>query len=201
MEPEPSFADLMARLRAGEPDAAREVFERFADRLIALAHRHLDRLVRAKTDAEDVMLSALKSFLLRAAAGRFELSGWDGLWGLLVCITLRKCGREVRHFHRPCRDVRRETGLPPAGGQAEADWNLLCGEPTPQEAAVLAETLEQFLAGLGERERPIVRLRLEGYTVPEISARAGLTEYTVRGVLKKVRKHLQRLRGDDTPPG
>jgi hypothetical protein len=38
----PSFEDLMARLRAGQNDAATEVFNRFAGRLIALARKQLD---------------------------------------------------------------------------------------------------------------------------------------------------------------
>jgi RNA polymerase sigma-70 factor (ECF subfamily) len=200
MAPESSFADLMARLRAGDQDAARQVFQRFAARLIALAHGHLDPLVRRKTDAEDVVLSAFKSFFQRWAAGKWDVGNWDSLWSLLVCITLRKCGREVKYFHRSVRDVRKETALPPAGEDAVGDCELLADEPTPAEAAMLAETLEQFLAGLDERDRQIVRLRLEDYTVPEISIRVGLTEYTVKAVLDKVRKHLRRLRDEDTPP-
>jgi RNA polymerase sigma-70 factor (ECF subfamily) len=198
MTPEPSFDDFMARLQAGDQDAARQVFQRFADRLIALAQSRLDPLIRRKTDAEDVVLSVFKSFFRRAAEGEFDLASWDSLWGLLVVITLRKCGREVKRFHRPGRDVRKETDLPPAGDEAEEGWEAVSGEPTPAEAAMLAETLEQFLAGLPERERQIAQLRLEGYTVPEISARVGRTEYTVHGVLKKVRKHLQRLRDEDS---
>jgi RNA polymerase sigma-70 factor (ECF subfamily) len=200
MAPESSFADLMARLRAGDQDAARQVFQRFADRLIGLAHSRLDPLIRRKTDPEDVVLSVFKSFFQRWAAGQFDVGNWDSLWGLLVCITLRKCGREVKYFHRPGRDVRKETALPPAGDEASGGWEALASEPTPAEAAMLADTVEQFLAGLGERERQIVRLRLEDYTVPEISAQVGLTEYTVKGVLKKVRKHLLHLRDEDTPP-
>jgi hypothetical protein len=42
-------------------------------------------------------------------------------------------------------------------------------EPQPDEAAVLAETVGQFLDGLEDRERPIVELRLQGYTAAEIA--------------------------------
>jgi RNA polymerase sigma-70 factor (ECF subfamily) len=197
MAPEPSFAELMARLQAGDEDAAQEIFQRFADRLIALAHRRLDSLVRTKVDPEDVVLSAFKSFFLRCSGGRFDLGGWDSLWSLLVLITLRKCGREVKRFHGPGRDVRKETALSPVGDAEGGGWELLSREPTPAEAASLTETLEQFLTGLGQRERQAVQLRLQGYTVPEISAQVGLTEYTVEGMLKKARKYLKRLRDED----
>jgi RNA polymerase sigma-70 factor (ECF subfamily) len=192
MSLDPSFDDVMARLRAGDQDAAREVFQRFAGRLIALAHERLDRLVRPKVDPEDVVQSAFKSFFLRYAAGQFDLGDWDGLWGLLVCITLRKCGREVKRFHGPHHDVRREAPAA-AGGEANTVWDALAREPTPAEAAMLAETVEQFVRDLGARDRRVFELRLQGCTVPEISAEVGRTEYTVEGVLRKIRKRLRHL--------
>jgi RNA polymerase sigma-70 factor (ECF subfamily) len=190
----PSFDDLMDRLRAGDEAAAREVFRRFAGRLIGLAHGRLDRLVRAKVDAEDVVQSAFKSFFLGQAAGRFDLGDWDGLWGLLVCITLRKCGRAVRRFHVASRDVRREAPAADVGAAGVA-WDALAAEPTPAEAAMLAETVEQFLGALPPRDRRIFELRLQGCTIPEISAAVGRTEYTVEGVLRKVRRRLHDLHG------
>jgi RNA polymerase sigma-70 factor (ECF subfamily) len=197
MSGDPSFDDVMARLRAGEQDAARQVFQRFAGRLITLAHERLGSLVRPKLDAEDVVQSVFKSFFLRYSAGQFDLGDWDSLWGLLVVITLRKCGREIRHFHGPQHDVRREAA---AVGEAAAAWEALAGEPTPAEAAMLADTVEQFLGELGSRERRIFELRLQGCTVPEISAEVGRTEYTVEGMLRKIRKRLRHLQDNGAGP-
>ena len=45
-----SFAVLMGRLRSGEDEAAREVFVRFAGRLVGLARRHLDGRLAVKVD-------------------------------------------------------------------------------------------------------------------------------------------------------
>jgi RNA polymerase sigma-70 factor (ECF subfamily) len=197
MPADDSFADLMARLRSADPDAARDVFHRFADRLIGLAHRRLGRKVLPKVGAEDVVQSAFKSFFVRYSEGQFELGNWDGLWGLLVTITLRKCWRQARRFHGPVHDVDREAGPAPAGETVDDGWEGLSREPTPEEAATLAETVEQLLGGLGERERQVCELRLEGYTVPEISERVGRTEFTVEGILKKIRRSLRRLRDVD----
>jgi RNA polymerase sigma-70 factor (ECF subfamily) len=150
-------------------------------------------------DPEDVVQSALKSFFLRYAAGKFDLADWDGLWGLLVVITLRKCGREVKRFHGPHHDVRREAAAA-AGGEADAVWDALAREPTPAEAAMLAETVEQFVRDLGARDRRVFELRLQGCTVPEISAEVGRTEYTVEGVLRKIRKRLRHLQDSSAGP-
>ena len=55
MADERSFDDLMARLRAGDADAARSVFERYTERLIALARSRLGKRLRQKVDPEDVL--------------------------------------------------------------------------------------------------------------------------------------------------
>ena len=49
---------------------------------------------------------------LRQADRPYALTNWDGLWGLLACITARKCGRQLEHFRAARRDVRRRTHQP-----------------------------------------------------------------------------------------
>ena len=181
-----SFADLMTRLRAGDEPAAAELFHRFADRLIALARARLDQRLRPKIDPEDVLQSVYRSFFRRHTQGQFELADWDSLWSLLTFLTVRKCGRWGRRFQAERRDIGRE--VPTSGG-----LDLLDREPTPDEAAVLAETVEQLLRGLEDRDRAIVTLSLQGYGPAEISARLGRPQRTVFRVLERVNKRLHRL--------
>jgi RNA polymerase sigma-70 factor (ECF subfamily) len=186
-----SFDDLMAGLRDRDGEAARQLFNRFAGRLIGLARMRLDHVIRAKVGAEDVVQSVFKSFFRCHADGQFDVQGWDALWSLLVVITARKCGRQLRRYHGAARDVRREDpALESADGSASG-WEALAHDPSPEEAAVLAETLERLMRDLKERERQVLELRLQGYTVPEISSRVGRTEYTVQGILKRVRQRLE----------
>src|SRR5260370_19543483 len=73
---------------------------------------------------------------------------------------------------------------------------------TPLEAVVLSETVEEWLAGLDEEERPILELSLQGYTTREISERLGRAERTVRLLREGVRHRLQRMqRGGPQPAG
>ena len=72
MAADASFDELMVRLRSGEDEAAREVFVRFARRLVGLARHHLDARLTAKTDAEDVVQSAYKSFFVRHSAATWR---------------------------------------------------------------------------------------------------------------------------------
>jgi RNA polymerase sigma-70 factor (ECF subfamily) len=189
------FTELMARLRGGDADAAREVFDRFARRLVALAASRLPPALLPKVDAEDVVQSVFRSFFLRHAAGRLTPENWDSLWSLLTVLTVRKCGHQVEHFRAGRRDVRREAVPRPVSDSAP-DWEAAAPEPTPSEVLLLSETLRQVLDDLRADQRPIVLLRLQGFTVREISQQAGCTERTVERVLKTVREHLEQSRAD-----
>jgi RNA polymerase sigma-70 factor (ECF subfamily) len=196
MSQDNSFNDLMVRLRAGDEGAAAEIFHQFAERLIALARTRLAGSIRQKVDPEDVLQSVFKSFFRRHAEGQFELDSWDSLWGLLTIFTLRKCGHRVEHFRAARRNVQREAVAPASPDDSTASWVAIARDPTPSEIAILTETVEQMLSGLNERDRQIVTLRLQGYTVNAISAEVGYTERTVRRVLDHVKKWLQRRQSD-----
>src|SRR4051794_13876857 len=93
-----TFARPMARLPSRGDAAAREVFERFAGRLVALARRRFNRLLARKVDPEDVVQSAYKSFFVRHRAGMLDAGDWDGLWNLLALITLHKCADRAEYL-------------------------------------------------------------------------------------------------------
>jgi RNA polymerase sigma-70 factor (ECF subfamily) len=187
MSEDSSFAALMARLRAGDDEAATRVFRRFARRLIALAEAHLSAGLRRKVDPEDVVQSVFKSFFRRQADRPYEVDSWDDLWSLLALITVRKCCDRAQGFEAGKRNLRLEVPFTD---------EVFARDPTPSEAAMLAETLELVLRGLDERDRTVVVLSLQGSTLPEISAELGCTERTVYRVLDRVRARLEAL-GDE----
>src|SRR5262245_10647873 len=187
-----SFAKWLSELQAGDDAAARELFGRFTHQLITLALRHIDAGLRHKVDPEDVVQSAYKSFFVRYGTGKLNVVNWNSLWGLLTLITTRKCAERAAYHRAGRRDAAREVS--PPGGDEQAPWLEPFGrEPTPLEAAVLTETVEQLLAGLDEEERPILELSLQGYTTREISERLGRAERTVRLLREGVRHRLERM--------
>jgi RNA polymerase sigma-70 factor (ECF subfamily) len=187
-----SFADFLTRLHNRDDAAAQELFGRFAHQLIALARKHIDAGLRHKVDPEDVVQSAYKSFFFRYGDGKLEVVNWNSLWGLLTLITVRKCAERAAYHRAERRDAAREVS-PPRGAD-ESPWLEPLGrEPTPSEAAVLSETVEQLLADLDEDERPILELSLQGYTTREISVKLGRAERTVRLLREGVRHRLERM--------
>jgi RNA polymerase sigma-70 factor (ECF subfamily) len=197
MSTDDTFPDLVARLRSGDADAAQEIFRRFARRLIGLARLRLDARLQQKVDPEDVVQSVFRSFFVRHAGGEFDLHGWDSLWSLLTVITLRKCGHKLEYFHAACRDVRRETA--PATEQEDSlqSWQGIAREPTPDEAAQLADTVAQLIAALAAEDRSLVELALQGHTAAEISAQCGVAERTVYRRLERIKSRLERQRTSD----
>jgi RNA polymerase sigma-70 factor, ECF subfamily len=189
-----SFAEFLGRLRSRDHAAAEELFVRFAHQLIALAQRHIDGGLRHKVDPEDVVQSAYKSFFLRYGDGQLDIANWNSLWGLLTLIAVRKCAERAAYHRAERRDAAREFSS--QRDDEMAPWlEAFSREPTPHEAAVLSETVEQLLVHLDEEERPILEMSLQGYTTREISERLGRAERTVRLLREGVRHRLERMQG------
>jgi RNA polymerase sigma-70 factor (ECF subfamily) len=172
--------------------AGREVFERFAHRLIALARLNLDARLRNKVDPEDVVQSVYKSFFVRYSDLRLDGEENGGLWALLTLITLRKCADRARYYGAERRNVSRETPAP-ASDTPEPWREALSREPTPEQAAMLTETVEHLLVDLDASERPLLELSLQGFSTQEISEQLGRAERSVRRFRERVRKQLQRM--------
>jgi RNA polymerase sigma-70 factor (ECF subfamily) len=200
MPQDPSFDDLMAQLRHGQNEAAARVFDRFAQRLITLARKQLDQHILQKMDPEDVVQSVFRSFFARNATGQLgDFETWDNLWGLLVIMTQRKCGRRMDYFHAARRDVDREVSPEPPTDQSSSNLGFPDDEPTPLEAAMLTETIEYLMNSLEDRHRQILALSLQGYAPAEVSSQVGCTERTVYRVLARVKEWLEAMsRGDDS---
>src|SRR6516225_3701992 len=99
-----SVTGLLERLKSGDHEAARLLWQRYFPRLVALARKKLQAAPRRVADEEDVALSAFDSFCRRAEQGHFpDLKDRDGLWALLVVLTARKAADQLRHQQRDKR--------------------------------------------------------------------------------------------------
>ena len=91
----------LQQLKAGDPNAAKPLWDGYFARLVALARTRLKALPRAAADEEDVALSAFDSFCRGAAEGRFpRLDDRDDHWQVLFVLTTRKAIGLVRHETR-----------------------------------------------------------------------------------------------------
>jgi RNA polymerase sigma-70 factor (ECF subfamily) len=195
-----SFDNLMGRLRQGDNAAAAQVFNEFANRLIELVRKRLNPKIRRKVDPEDVLQSVFRSFFRCQAAGELdELETWDSLWGMLVVIAVRKCSHRIEYFQAACRDVRREESDLAADNESVLRGIGSSPEPTPTEEAILHDLVQHLLSQVEGKNREVLALSLQGYTIPEISAQVGCTERTAYRVLDRVKTKLLQMQQDDDP--
>ena len=177
----------MASFRGGDEAAATALFERYFARLTALVRGRLGAKLRARVDADDVAMSAYRSFFVRAAAGQFELEESGDLWRLLARMALHKLSHQIERHTAEKRAVSQEERLTDSNGIASP-------EPSPDEAAAVADELEFIMRSLNETQRRTLELRLQGELLEAIAAELGQSERTVRRTLAQVREiMLKRL--------
>ena len=154
MDTSGSFDQFMERLESGDSRAWVAVYQRFSESLLRLAASRIARRYRSRFDEEDVVQSAFRSFYARNENGHFEFNDWDNIWALLVAITVRKCCRKVEEQNAKKRDVRRDSAKPLESHSNDELGNRgFARDPTPEEAAVLEETLRSMLNQLAASHR------------------------------------------------
>jgi hypothetical protein len=102
---------MLPGLKAGEETAARNLWERYCDRLTGLARKKLRHNRRRVMDEDDIALSAYKSLCLGARKGRFPaLQDRNNLWALLVFITAQKTADLIAYEMREIRGAGKVRG-------------------------------------------------------------------------------------------
>ena len=187
-----STCNWLRRFQTGDSLAAQRLWEKFFERLVHLAHRHLHSRYRRTVDAEDVALSAFHSFCQGVEQGRYpELTDPHSLWRLLVTITLRKVVHVMRDQNRQKRGGSQQAVEEwEASDEAQAAVEKVVGrEPSPEFAAQLAEECDRLMQRLDSEE--LVQLavwKLDGYTNDEIAIKWGRAVRTVERKLQLIRK-------------
>jgi DNA-directed RNA polymerase specialized sigma24 family protein len=190
---EDSVTDWLGRLKAGDPTAAEQLWQRYFPRLVRLAHRKLESAPRRAADEEDAVLSAFHSFCRGVKDGRFpQLADRNDLWRLLAVITSRKALKQWEAHRRQKRGGGRLRGesvfFKPDADSTQMGIDGLAGyELSPEFEVQLSEEFQNLLDRLEDDSlRQLALLKLEGYSNEEIAAqlRCGLrtVERRLRGI-------------------
>jgi RNA polymerase sigma factor (sigma-70 family) len=181
-------------LRAGNPEAARSLWERYFADLVRVARARLRDVPRGAADEEDAALSAFDS-LCRGARGNVfpRLDDREDLWRVLVTITVRKAdnvARRERQLKRGGGQVLDEAALVGAALAANGVLDQVPGrEPSPEMAALVVEQYQRLFGALPDESLRLVSLlRLDGYSVEEIARILDCGLSTVERRLRTIRK-------------
>jgi len=182
-------------LKGGQQDAARQLWDRYFQRLVHLVRRKLPAHQLRAFDEEDIALSAFQSFCAGVGGDRFpELEGRDNLWRVLLVIALRKVQAYLKAQNRLKRGgglVRGESGVMAPDLSAQLGGLDACAgdEPTPEVAAQVAEECDRLLTLLPDDAlRSIATLKMQGHTIDEIAQAMGCTSRMVKRRLEIIRR-------------
>jgi len=161
-------------------------------RLLALAKARCGEDLAARVDAEDIVQSVFGSFFRAATQGFYNVPAGEEIWGLLLVIAMNKIRAKGRRHRAAMRDVGKTIS-----GNALADSGI--EPPASDDAAltILRMVIEEVLAKLPEGHREAVRLRIEGYDVPEIAEKTGRSLRSAERILKEFRSRMAAEYGED----
>jgi DNA-directed RNA polymerase specialized sigma24 family protein len=190
--PPGSVSRLLGGLRDGDEEAIRQLWLRYFQPLVQLAHSRLSGR-GAGSDAEDVALEAFWALCEQLArptsAEHFpQLHNRSHLWKLLACFTARHACDLARKEGRRRRIVVGEAVLGTGGFEAFAGR-----EPPPDFSAAVTDLLECLPS---DELRRIALARMEGCTNAEVARRLGRGLSTIERKLQVIRLLWQVALGD-----
>jgi RNA polymerase sigma-70 factor (ECF subfamily) len=189
--PDHEDKSLIKQYQAGDEDAARQLFDRYVERLLALARRRISQRLASRVDPEDVVQSVFRTFFDRAKAGQFQLEDPDDVCKLLARITVHKTLRQIAYHKAAKRDPSLETSQSTEG--QDRLMELLDREPTPDDANAFMDQLEHFLGSLRPQDRQILELRMQGYNNLEIAEKLEVSDRKIRRLMERVRGQAEQV--------
>lgn len=184
-----SDKSLLRRLQVGDDDAATALYQRYADRLLALARRKTSIKYKRRFDAEDVVQSVFRSFFRRARVGLYDVPDGGELWNLLLVLSLNKIRRLALHHTAQKRDVR-----------ATVSGGAYTPIPHPDDTTaldMLKIVVEEIIAQVPVLQQDIIRDRMEGFEISEIAHRVNRSKRTVERVLQQFRQRMTKVIDDE----
>jgi RNA polymerase sigma factor (sigma-70 family) len=172
-----SITRLIRAMQDDRHSAVGSLLAVYFDRLVQLARQRLHNLPGMAGYDEDVALRSFHSIYQRVCDPErpLQLSGRDDLWRLLAARTISRAIDLIRR-HRPAE----------VPGEHDLE-QLLSGEPTPEEAAEMADECRRLLDLLEPQLRQIALWKVEGYTNEEIAARLDCVPRTVERKVRRIR--------------
>jgi RNA polymerase sigma factor (sigma-70 family) len=183
------FEQLMQRVRAGCPEAAREVFERYSEHVRRVVRRWLHHRLRPQYDSLDFIQSVWTSFF-RVPAQRYTFRTADELIGFLSRVAYFKV---IDVFRRRLQTDKhhgaREDPFPAnkEGGTIEP---AAVRQPTPSQLAIAQEHWERLLQGQPPQVCRALEMLRRGHTHREVADCLGVTPKMIQRLLQSLRRKL-----------
>ena len=174
---------LLDKIRAGDLQAAEEVFLAYETQLRLIVRRQLSRRLRAKFDSLDVVQSVWTRVLHDFRANGCRIAGTDHLRNFLVQVTRHCLTDRFRHFRAA---LEHEQSVE----ETDAANIAASRQPRPSEIAQGNELWEVMLASCPPKYHELLRLKRQGLTLGAIALATGLHEGSVRRIIRQLARKL-----------
>src|SRR6516162_802712 len=132
--------ELLARIQAGDEEAARELLGHYESKVRMVVRRQLPRLLRSRFDSLDFLQSVWGSFFHKIRTGENDLDEEQNLVAFLAWAARNKVIDEYRRAATQKQDIRREKRLETSPDQ---ETGLAVGD-TPSQWAQAHETYDRL---------------------------------------------------------
>ena len=188
---DPSFADFIRRVRAGDERAAMDLVERYEPAIRrAVRVRLRDPRLRRLIESVDICQSVFASFFVRTSLGQYDLESPDKLVRLLATIARNKVAYQANRERAACRDQRRVNR-----GAVLGDCPAPDSSPSRQLAA--RELVEEARRRMTPDELRLLERREHGLGWAEIAAELGGSPDALRIRLARAVARITRELGLD----
>ncbi len=188
------FHDLMARLRAGSNEAARELVNEFAPHVYrAVKRRFRHRRVQVYYATEDCVQSVWGAVFLhldRVAS----CENPKKLIHFLACVARNKLIDRHREIFGRNNDGFENAEEGPPSSQLQDDGRHERHELTPSQQAVIREEMALRTKDLSSEKKTIFNLHNQGFTSGEICDKLD-GKVSPRGIRRVIQEIFERFRG------
>jgi RNA polymerase sigma-70 factor (ECF subfamily) len=179
------IAGFLARIHAGDDDAARELLSRYEAEVRLVVRRQLPKLLRSRFDSLDFLQSVWGSFFHRIRTGPPEFDDSRHLVAFLARAAKNKVIDEYRRAASQKQDMHREE---PLWGEGNRPRELTATDDTASQVAEAHEALDRLLDLVPTDRRNIIELKAKGLSSRDIGDQLGISERTVQRVLEDLRR-------------
>jgi RNA polymerase sigma-70 factor (ECF subfamily) len=179
------FAELLERVKAGDPQALSKLREQYSDALLRAARNLIGSALRPHCDATDLVQSVELVLWQGLRKGTFRVGNREQLFALAKVILRRQVARRWRSLKPMARTMEGRLG------GTVADRPLFAAEGTAGRCAEFEDWKQHILNGLSDVDRRLVELRFLGHSTADAARIMGVEPEFLRVRLGRLRQRLR----------
>lgn len=174
------FERLMERVRTGDPEVGKELFERYGKAIQMVVRYRLDHRLRSQFDSLDFAQDAWASFF-RIPTDNYTFRTPEELVAFLSRVVRHKM---IDAYRKRCR--RSKGGERTFVNSESYDEEAPALQPTPSQVAIVEEEWRRLLKDEPPEMQCALEMLREGYSQREIADQLGLTVKSIQRLIKRL---------------